>query len=457
MDSCLRILMVDAGSPDGRLVKSVIEQSLGQVRLHTAHTRAHFHQMLAADGYDLILTDHLLPGFTGFDVITEGRRRGLDMPVVMLATNGSEALAVAAMKRGFSDYLVKSPDTVKSIPLALRAVLEDAARHRLNRQTKVDARENTGAEPRWQDLFPDSIEQMLGLVVGDDDAILYMSQALRQTLGFRREELARFKFSDLIKPPARAHWECWRERLRSGEELAPLEMTLADKDGRVITLEGRMSRTFRHGRPEHLRGIFRDITTRRQIEDVLGMLRRIGGLRQCSFEYRLRQLLECGCRFFNLPLGVVARFTDEGCEIVQAITPDGAMRPGDILPLRSADRNEIFTNTGVVAAQRAAEARQRHVAWHDHDIEAYLGAPLTVGGRVYGELYFASQKRKSRPFTATDIEVLKLKAQWISDQVASQLESDILQNIIEGNSAATGDQFFRQLVSHLVRRWGCAA
>ncbi|MGH8501096.1 MAG: EAL domain-containing protein [Gammaproteobacteria bacterium] len=449
MDSCLHILMVDAGSPDGRLVKSVIEQSLGQVRLHTAHTRAHFHEMLAADYYDLILTDHLLPGFTGFDVITEVRRRGLDMPVVMLAANGSEALAVAAMKRGFSDYLVKSPDTVKSIPLALRAVLESAARHRLNRRTQLGTGENTGAEPRWQDLFTDSIEQVLAIVVGDDDAIVYMSQALRQTLGFRREELARFKFSDLITASARAHWERCRERLRSGEELAPLEVTIVNNDGRVITLEGRMSCTFRHGRPEHLRGMFRDITARRQIEDVLGMLRRIGALRQCSFEHRLRQLLECGCRFFNLPLGVVARFTDEGCQIVQAITPDVALRPGDILPLRSADRSEIFTDTGVVAAQRASDATRRHVAWHDHDIEAYLGVPLTVGGRVYGELYFASHKRKSAPFTATDIEVLKLKAQWISDQIASQLESGILQNIIQGDSTATGDEFFRQLVSHL--------
>lgn len=72
--------------------------------------------------YDIIITDYRLPGLDGVEFIRSLFREGIDLPIIMLTGQGSEQIAVEALKLGAVDYLVKDPSTFRVLP----AVVEKA-------------------------------------------------------------------------------------------------------------------------------------------------------------------------------------------------------------------------------------------------------------------------------------------------------------------------------------------
>ncbi len=67
-------------------------------------------ERLAADSFDVLLTDLKLPGLSGLEVLAAARRRHPALPVVVLTAYGTVAAAVEAMKLGAADFLEKPVD-----------------------------------------------------------------------------------------------------------------------------------------------------------------------------------------------------------------------------------------------------------------------------------------------------------------------------------------------------------
>lgn len=92
---------------------------------------------------DCVLVDHNLPDGTGLDFIEDLKEIGgtLRFPTVMLTGTGSEAVAVAAMKLGVQDYLVKNRLNADNLHRALNAAVYKAGTDRLlgQQQTELEA------------------------------------------------------------------------------------------------------------------------------------------------------------------------------------------------------------------------------------------------------------------------------------------------------------------------------
>ncbi len=73
----------------------------------------------------LAVTDHALGWTDGFTVFARIKAAYPDCPVVMFTGVGDEEVAVAAMKAGFADYLIKT--RLKRLGTAARAVMERAS------------------------------------------------------------------------------------------------------------------------------------------------------------------------------------------------------------------------------------------------------------------------------------------------------------------------------------------
>ena len=58
-------------------------------------------------GVDLIVLDVMLPGRNGYELLKELRRRGADVPVLMLTAKGMEGDKILGLKLGADDYLAK--------------------------------------------------------------------------------------------------------------------------------------------------------------------------------------------------------------------------------------------------------------------------------------------------------------------------------------------------------------
>ena len=75
---------------------------------------------------DLVLLDVMLPGMSGFDVLTRLRREGNDVPALILTARGEEADVVVGFQCGADDYVTKPFSTLELVA-RVRALLRRAA------------------------------------------------------------------------------------------------------------------------------------------------------------------------------------------------------------------------------------------------------------------------------------------------------------------------------------------
>jgi two-component system alkaline phosphatase synthesis response regulator PhoP len=77
---------------------------------------------VASETPDLVLLDIMMPRVSGWDVCRELRRRGIDVPIIMLTARGEEVDRVLGLELGADDYVTK-PFSLRELLARVRAVL----------------------------------------------------------------------------------------------------------------------------------------------------------------------------------------------------------------------------------------------------------------------------------------------------------------------------------------------
>jgi class 3 adenylate cyclase len=100
----------------------------------------------------LLLLDYYLDDKTGLDLVRHLERRGHRFNFVVMTGRGDEHLAVEIMKSGALDYVVKTPNFLDHLPLAIQQAFEridlqrklqqsqQVLRHNLRKQKRLNAR-----------------------------------------------------------------------------------------------------------------------------------------------------------------------------------------------------------------------------------------------------------------------------------------------------------------------------
>jgi len=120
------------------------------------------------------------------------------------------------------------------------------------------------SEAQFRGLF-DSTSDLIQSVT-PDGRILFVNRAWRETLGYSAEELVGLNIFDVIHADFREHCGELLQRLIAGEGDGVVETAFQMKDGSVIAVEGHVTVGFEHGQPVAVRGIFRNVTERKQAE-----------------------------------------------------------------------------------------------------------------------------------------------------------------------------------------------
>jgi two-component system phosphate regulon response regulator PhoB len=120
-----RILVVE----DERDIAALVAYHLTKegYRVRTAEEGTEALEAIGAERPDLVLLDLMLPGFSGYEVLTEVRRRPelAEMPVVILTARKDEADRVQGLELGADDYVTK-PFSPRELVLRVAAVLRRA-------------------------------------------------------------------------------------------------------------------------------------------------------------------------------------------------------------------------------------------------------------------------------------------------------------------------------------------
>ncbi len=262
---------------------------------------------------------------------------------------------------------------------------------------------------------------------------------LKALFGYAPEELSTdpYAWLNLVHPDDRPivmkNWEL----LRSGiSDLCHYEVRLIKNDGSLVwaDVRGRSVRD-QGGQLTNLIGATVDITDRKQAEQALGKSRQairalhdISSAQGQSFKERVEALLQLGCRFFDLPIGMETFVRGDELEVGQVNAPGMAFHPGMRVSLSRAYCSESLRQSGPVWFEHAGASPewQRHPAYAALKLESYIGTAINGLERTYGTLCFAGVEPRNKPFTDSERDFIQLMARWLGGEMDRQSALDAL-------------------------------
>jgi two-component system cell cycle sensor histidine kinase/response regulator CckA len=184
MKHALRILIVDDSPDDAALIACELQREFSP-SYECVDTAEAMEAALDKGGWHIVISDYVMPDFSGLGALQILQRRGLDLPFIMVSGQMGEDTAVEAMRAGAHDYLLK--DQLSRLIPAIKRELNEAVvrRERVSAENALSA-----TEARFQCLVEQSL---VGIFMLQDDVFTYVNPKFARIFGYRPEELIETK------------------------------------------------------------------------------------------------------------------------------------------------------------------------------------------------------------------------------------------------------------------------
>jgi len=208
----LRVLMLEDRDEDALLVEHALRKTGFAYRLQRARGKADFAERLEPR-LDLILADFHVPGFGGLQALETVKRKGLDVPLIVVSGAITEAEAAEAVRRGAADYVLK--DHLGRLGTAITAALEQKA-------LRGEMREAQAALAKTENEFRSAFEHAAtGMAFTTlDGRWLRVNPALCEIVGYAEDELLRTHCHSVTHAEDVAEDETLLRQLLAGEILS---------------------------------------------------------------------------------------------------------------------------------------------------------------------------------------------------------------------------------------------
>lgn len=121
----LQVLIVEDSENDAMLLLRELKRSGYAATWERVCTAASLDTALEKQSWDVIISDFVMPQFSGLEALKMIRGRGFDVPIIIMSGKISDETAVMAMKAGASDYIMK--DNLTRLGSAIERELYDAS------------------------------------------------------------------------------------------------------------------------------------------------------------------------------------------------------------------------------------------------------------------------------------------------------------------------------------------
>lgn len=184
------ILVVEDDDSHAELIKRSFDNVPEAYRLKFAGCLRDAHKLIDQQLPNLIVTDYRLPDGDGNELM---HRVNGDYPVVLMTSQGSEQVAVDAMKSGAQDYIVKSPVTIGHLPETAKYALKTWSLIQSRKQADEAVRR---AKREWEQTF-DAVPDLIA-IVDTSYTVIRANRAMAERCGFKPEELIGRKCHELM-------------------------------------------------------------------------------------------------------------------------------------------------------------------------------------------------------------------------------------------------------------------
>ncbi|HVO51440.1 MAG TPA: sigma-54 dependent transcriptional regulator [Thermoanaerobaculia bacterium] len=150
-----RVAVIDDEEAVRELVRSALERADAKVDTF-ASSQLFMDRAVFAD-YDLILSDLMLPGLSGIDLLFEVKARAPSVPFVIMSGQAAVPDAIEAMKAGAADFVVK-PFRLQSLLDVVARLTRDIQPRSVSGVWKREKEQNfaVGHSPSWKSLLEKS-------------------------------------------------------------------------------------------------------------------------------------------------------------------------------------------------------------------------------------------------------------------------------------------------------------
>lgn len=252
----LRVLLIEDAEFDARVIASLLRGGGYDVTSCRVDTAPAMREALARQTWDIVFSDHQMPEFDAAQALRVLQDSGLDLPFLIVSGGIGEETAVALMKAGAHDFLMKGQ---------LGRLLPAVQRELREAQSRARRRASELRLSRLWESSPDAI-----LMMDEEGRVAFANPAATHVFGEPEKALVGRAFDRLL---ARAAPGTPAPAPVAAEPPAPdqpalVEMVGRQAGGREVVVQVAFSDMEIEGRRYHI-AFVRDITAARAAERAL--------------------------------------------------------------------------------------------------------------------------------------------------------------------------------------------
>jgi PAS domain S-box-containing protein len=262
MEKELKLLLIEDSEDDALILFR--ELSKGGYKLNSKVVDTEFGLIESLnEQWDLIITDFMLPQFTGLETLRILKENNIDTPCLVISGKTGEATAVEAMKAGAVDYILK-----ESYSRLIPSIERELREAKIRSEKKHVEKALLDSENKYRAIINGIFD--LILLCDQEGYIRYVSPNIKQILGYNTYEVVGRKFTEFVH-----HEDVDKARLEVKELVASLhnriiEFRIYKKNSEVCSLEVNASVDVdEENGVSKIIAVARDITQRKKTEEDL--------------------------------------------------------------------------------------------------------------------------------------------------------------------------------------------
>lgn len=262
-DAVLRVLMVEDCDEDADLAARELRRSGYTLEMSRVEDAEGLRAALDREPWDVVISDHVLPGFGSAEAFEVLRASGSEAPFIVVSGRIGEESVAEALRHGAAEYVNK--ENLEALPAAVRRCVASARAAREARAAQNRLRE---AEERFRLAFDNA---PIGIaLVAPDGRWLRVNQALETITGYPADELLTTTFQNITHPDDVDVDVALMEQLLAGEiPRYSLEKRYLRRDGSTVWIQLSVSlvRDPATGEPLYFISQVQDIDERKRADD----------------------------------------------------------------------------------------------------------------------------------------------------------------------------------------------